>query len=179
MVIRRGCTTTKSYQTGCVCKRMPRRRTTVSSRWKARHVSLSWYVLLQMEVRYPFQLLANPKNLCFRMQCGSNPPLPYTSHNSVWFNQDITIWWIRTVLWLHHLKIHGDKHYFLLLNNCSAHKVDEGRLPPSLHLVFLPPNVTNMHQPADMGMLASINVRYKSWTMVGLLDIFNAEDRNE
>ena len=92
---------------------------------------------------------------------GSKTPLPYTNQNSARFNQDITILWIRMVLWPHHLKTHGDKHCVHLLDNYSTHKVDTGRLPPSLHLVFLPPNVTNTHQRADMGMVASLKIGYK------------------
>ena len=126
--------------------------------------------------KLPLSLVGKSKKPeCFRMLNGRDPPLPYTNQKNAWFNREVTIWWIRRVLWPHHLKNHGDKDCVLLLDNCSAHKVDEGRLPPLLHLVFLPPNVTNTHQPADMGMIASLKVGYKSKMLMGLLDVFDAE----
>ena len=88
---------------------------------------------------------------------------------------EITIWWIRVVLWPYHLKTHGDRACVLLLDNCSAHKVDTARLPSNLNILFLPPNVTNTHQPADMGMIASLKVGYKTKMLSTLLDIFDAE----
>ena len=78
------------------------------------------------------------------------------------------------VLWPHHLKTHGDKHCVLILDNCSAHKVDDGCPPSLLHIVFLPPNVTNTHQTADMGMIANLKVGHKSKMMMRLLQIFDA-----
>ena len=112
---------------------------------------------------------------CFRLRGGRDLPLPYYNQKNAWFDREVTLVWIRRVLWPNHLDKHGDKHCILLLDNCSAHKIDETRLPRKLHIVFLPPNVTNTHQPADMGMIASLKVGYKSKMLMGLLDVFDAE----
>ena len=44
-----------------------------------------------------------------------------------------------------------------------------------LKIVFLPPNVTNKHQPADMGMIASLKVGYKTKILMQLLEVFDKE----
>eukprot|EP00978_Attheya_sp_CCMP212_P033357 scaffold134313_cov31-Attheya_sp.AAC.1 len=33
-------------------------------------------------------------------------------------------------------------------------------VPANLHMMYIPPNVTNTHQPADMGMIASMKVGF-------------------
>jgi len=72
------------------------------------------------------------------------------------------------------LKRHGDVHAILLLDNCSAHKIDEKYVPKNLHILFLPPNVTDRHQPTDMGMIAGTKVGYKVLYLRALLEIFDA-----
>lgn len=42
--------------------------------------------------KVPLSIVNKPKNMCFRMQRGSKPPLPYMNQNNAWFNRDITIW---------------------------------------------------------------------------------------
>ena len=117
------------------------------------------------------------KPMCFRVQTrNGHPPIPYTNQSNAWFDQEITIWWIRVVLWPYHLKTHGDRACVLLLDNCCAHKVDTARLRSNLHILFLPPNVTNTRQPADMGMIASLKVGYKTKMLSTLLDIFDEEE---
>ena len=93
--------------------------------------------------KVPLSVVGKPKKPeCFRLLRGGKTPVPYTNQSNAWFNQEVTIWWIRRVLWPYHLKTHGDKHCVLLLNNCSENKVDEVHIPPLLHLVFLSPNVS-------------------------------------
>ena len=64
----------------------------------------------------------------------------------------------------------------LLLDNCTAHKLPPETLasfPKWLKIVFLPPNVTNKSQPADMGMIASLKIGYKTKMLLQLLKIFD------
>ena len=49
------------------------------------------------------------------------------------------------------------------------------KLPKRLTVHFLSPNVTSVHQPADMGMIASLKVGYKVIMLRKLLDIFDVE----
>ena len=79
------------------------------------------------------------------------------------------------VLWPYHLKKHGNVHCILLLDNCTAHYVDIFILPDKLHIIFLPPNVTNTHQPADMGMISTLKVGYKIVMLQEFLGVFDVE----
>ena len=63
----------------------------------------------------------------------------------------------------------------LLLDNCTAHDIDMTKLPYHLIVLFLPPNVTNTHQPADMGVIACLKVGYKTVMLEKLLSIFDVE----
>ena len=63
----------------------------------------------------------------------------------------------------------------LLVDNCTAHQMDELDLPDGLSLHFLLTNLTRSTQPSDMGMIVSIKVGYKSIELTYLLGIFNEE----
>ena len=63
----------------------------------------------------------------------------------------------------------------LLVDNCTAHQMDELDLPDGLSLHFLLTNLTHSTQPSDMGMIVSIKVGYKSIELTYLLGIFNKE----
>ena len=65
----------------------------------------------------------------------------------------------------------------LLLDNCYAHKgLDKNRLPEKIVIIFFPPNVTNQHQSADMGIIAATKVGYRAHMFSILLDIFHGPD---
>lgn len=127
-------------------------------------------------VKFPLAIIGKPKKpACFRLLPDQqNTPIPYTNQSNAWFDKFTTVWWIKHVFWPEHLKRHGDVHAILLLDNCSAHKIDEKYVPKNLHILFLPPNVTNRHQPADMGMIAGTKVGYKALYLRALLEIFDA-----
>ena len=63
----------------------------------------------------------------------------------------------------------------MLLDNCTAHYIDKHLYPYLLIILFLPPNVTNRHQPADMGMIAAIKVGYRVNLLGILLALFDVE----
>ena len=65
----------------------------------------------------------------------------------------------------------------IILDNCSAHKIDMSKIPARLLIKFLPPNVTSQHQTADMGMIAAPKAGYKALYLHNLLEIFDAPDR--
>ena len=74
-----------------------------------------------------------------------------------------------------HNKKFGRADAILLLDNCPAHNVDMTQLPSWLDMIFLPPNMTSNYQPADMGMIASLKMGYKTIMLTKLLEIFDAE----
>lgn len=85
------------------------------------------------------------------------------------------------VFWLWHQKIHGNVYCILLLDNCSAHDIDETKIPNKFIniIVYFIPNLTNKHQPASMGMIASLKVGYQIDMLGKLLQIFDANGRYE
>ena len=106
-------------------------------------------------------------------------PMPYRNQKNAWFTKDVTLWWILNVLKPAHEKKDG-RHVraILLLENCSVYKLKEDQLlmlPEWLKIVFLPPNSTNRSQPANMGMIASLKIEYKTIMIGKLLDIFDKE----
>jgi len=51
---------------------------------------------------------------------------------------------------------------------CRAHKIND-----LITVFFLPPNLTNKHQPMDMGMIAALKVGYRVVMIRGLLFVFD------
>ena len=78
------------------------------------------------------------------------------------------------MFWTRHLIENGDVNTILILDNCTVHDIDQSRLPNRLFIKFFPLNVTNRHQPADMGMIAALKAGYKSLYQKKLLAIFDA-----
>jgi DDE superfamily endonuclease len=115
------------------------------------------------------------KPTCFRLCENEEPPIAYTHQKNSWFDKVITVWWINNVFIPSHRQKWGDSDCILILDNCTAHKIDTTILPTWFHLIFRPPNMTSNFQPADMGMIASLKIGYKAIMLQKLLDIFDAE----
>ena len=54
-----------------------------------------------------------------------------------------------------------DRHIALLVDNCSAHPKDCGSDLTNVLLYFLPPNVTSIIQPCDMGIIRNLKALYR------------------
>ena len=65
--------------------------------------------------------------------------------------------------------------YILLLDNFSGHEINMIKIPDVIITIFFYNTVTNKHQTADMGMIASLKVGYWLDTLEKLLDIINAK----
>ena len=80
------------------------------------------------------------------------------------------------MFWSHHMSVNGYVNAVLLLDNCSAQTdVNPDQLPDRLTVVYLPPNMTSNHKPADMGMIASLKVGHKTTLLRNLLILFDTE----
>ena len=123
----------------------------------------------------PLAIIGKSKRpVCFDLLCGSKTPLLYKEQSNAWFDRNVTVWWINNVFWPDHLHCNGHGvNAILILDNCTAHQIDMSLLPPNLTIMFLPPNVTSRHQPADMGMIAALKAGYKSLYLHTLLCIFD------
>jgi hypothetical protein len=113
---------------------------------------------------------------CFKLYPGGIHPMAYLHQTNAWFDKEVTIYWINTVLWPWHLSQHGNVHCLLLLDNCPAHtNLDESKLPMKLIIKFFPPNCTSFLQPADQGIIACLKVGYKASMLKSLLAICDDE----
>ena len=127
--------------------------------------------------KVPMAMIGKPKSpICFTLCDNKRPPMAYMDQKNAWFDREITRWWINKVFWPHYQNKFGNSDCILLLDNCSAHHgLDDATIPKYIRIVYLPPNVTSRHQPADMGMIASLKCGYKLTMLEKLLAIFDAE----
>ena len=150
----------------------------VWSKWNIILVLHSWWEHNPVR-KMPLSAVGKLKNPeCFKLMDGARPPLQYKNQTNAWFEQKITLWWILNVFWPYHLHTEGYVNAMILLDNYSAYTLsdeEKSRLPKSIFILFLPPNVTNTHQPADMGMIASIKVGYTVTLLEQLWYIFDIE----
>ena len=121
---------------------------------------------------------------CFDLIPGTcGVPLPYINQKNAWFDQTVSLWWLKNVFWPHHTRTHGlGVTAILLLDNCTAHKELNdptyrlaNRIPDELIIIFLPPNTTSKLQPADMGIIACLKVGYKITMLRKLLTLFDED----
>ena len=111
---------------------------------------------------------------CFSLSPNGIPPIAYTHQSNAWFDKGVTLWWLNSVFWPWHVEKHGEVCCLLLLDNCSAHRVLKEQYSRFIIILFLPPRVTSWHQPADMGMIASLKVGYRVKMLDILLSLFDA-----
>jgi len=130
--------------------------------------------------KVPLCVVGKPKNpTCFQLCPGRKPPIQYFDQKSAWFDREITLKWIHFVFIPHHKKVYGELPCILLLDNFTGQKgfskVDTDNLPNWLHLVYFPANVTNRHQPCDMGIISSLKTGYKTHLLQKYLNIFDTD----
>ena len=62
------------------------------------------------------------------------------------------------VFWPHHLKYQGYVNAIITLDNSTSHDMKQFCLNIRLGNKFLTPKVNSRHQPADIGIIASLKV---------------------
>ena len=125
----------------------------------------------------PLAIIGKSKNpTCFNL---GKFPIAYKNQNKAYFTLKVTVWWIKTVFWTHHLNIQGYMNAILILDNYSSHKELDGSdvakkfgLSDRFIIIFLPPNLTSQIQTADMCMLAVLKLGYKVFMVNKLLDAY-------
>ena len=100
-------------------------------------------------------------------------PMPYTNQYNAWFDRNVTMLWINNVFWPWDLKHCGDVTFIILIHNCTSYIMDLSQLPNNLNILFLPPNVTNLHQPTYIWMIAALKFGYNSLYIHSILLIFD------
>ncbi|CAN0413013.1 unnamed protein product, partial [Pylaiella littoralis] len=93
------------------------------------------------------------------------PPCPYYAQQSAWLDSSICQRWFDEVF-VPFVKKNTGKKVVLLWDNCPGHKIKND--DPQIVIIFLPPNVTSVFQPMDMGVLFALKSQYKTEMVIRL-----------
>ena len=97
----------------------------------------------------PLLIIRKSKNpRCFRGV--QQLPTSYTNNKSAWMTSSIFHNWLVD---LERDMAKKNRFIALIVDNCAAHPKDSADNLPHIKLIFLPPNVTSLIQPCDMGII--------------------------
>ena len=107
---------------------------------------------------------------CFKSLKAAKP-LPYLFSTKAWMTQAVFGQWMTEVFVPAVTKRHGTRHVILILDNAPGHatvETWEGGAKATVHILFLPANLTSAHQPCDQGIIAALKKRYKTQMLLEL-----------
>lgn len=113
--------------------------------------------------RPPLVIGKSAKPRCFKGNRGL--PVKYVANKKAWITRSIFTEWV--VAFDCDMKRQGRK-VCLLLDNCSAHRIDDVVLT-NTEVKYFPPNCTSLIQPLDQGVIVSLKRAYRSRLMQRLL----------
>lgn len=109
-------------------------------------------------LKVPLAVISTAKNpMVFRHV--RRPPIPYYAQASAWLDSSICQRWFDEVF-VPFVKKTTGKKVALLWDNCPGHIIKND--DPQIVIIFLPPNVTSVYQPMDMGILFALKCQYKT-----------------
>lgn len=94
------------------------------------------------------------------------PPCFYFNSKKAWSNGFLFQKWIDEVF-QPYVSEHTSGQVALLVDNASSH--NNLAVPEKIELIRLPPNVTSVHQPMDMGIIRSWKARYRRLMLRGII----------
>lgn len=113
--------------------------------------------------RPPLVIGKSAKPRCFKGNRGL--PVKYVANKKAWITRAIITDWV--VAFDRDMKRQGRK-VCLLLDNCSAHRIDDVVLT-NTEVKYFPPNCTSLIQPLDQGVIVSLKRAYRSRLMQRIL----------
>ena len=113
---------------------------------------------------------ANPR--CFRGI--KKLPVTYKSNKNSWMTATLFQEWLE---WFDARLQKQKKKICLLLDNCSAHKIDDPGLQ-CIELVFLPPNTTSAIQPLDQGIIKNFKHFYRRRMLQKIVLAIDADENS-
>ena len=126
--------------------------------------------------KLPLAVVGKSKKPHFFNLCDGNPTFSYIIQANSWFDKPITRWWINCVFWPQHMSVNGDVNAVLFIYNCRVQTgMNPAQIADRLTVVYLSPNMTSKHHPADMGMITSLKVGYKKNLLRNLFSVFDME----
>ena len=93
---------------------------------------------------------------CFRGL--TSLPLSYTSNKNAWMTAEIFSNWLRE---LDREMAKKKRKIAIVIDNCAAHPKNAADDLHYVKLVFLPPNVTSLIQPCDLGIIRNLKANYR------------------
>ena len=87
------------------------------------------------------------------------PRCPYYAQSRAWLDSSICQRWFDEVF-VPFVKKTTSHNVALLWDNCAGHIIKNE--DPQIVIIFLPPNVTSVFQPMDMGILFALKCQYKT-----------------
>jgi hypothetical protein len=98
------------------------------------------------------------------------PHIDYRANSSSWMTREIFRSWLVGI----NARFRADNRKVLLLvDNCSAHRMDEPPLS-NVNVCFLPPNTTAHLQPLDAGIIRAFKAHYKARLLAHVIEQFDA-----
>ena len=85
-------------------------------------------------------------------------PLPYSNKKNAWMTGDLFRTWLAD---FEQDMAKKTRFIVVVVDNCAAHPKDSADNVPHIKLVFLPPNVTSVIQPCDMGIIRNLKANYR------------------
>ena len=85
-------------------------------------------------------------------------PIPYTNSANAWMTASIFRQWL---VEFNRDMTKENLHVALVVDKCAAHPKDSADELSHIKLFFLPPNVTSLIQPCDMGIIRNLKAMYR------------------
>ena len=104
----------------------------------------------------------NPR--CFKTL---KPCLPYKANKKAWMTRDLFNAWL---LEFDKGRRDAKRNALLLLDNCPVHTVGEDINLTHTKVLMLPPNLTSVMQPMDMGVIKAMKSHYRSLLCAKMLN---------
>ena len=99
-------------------------------------------------------------------------PVTYRCNSNSWMTAKLFQDWLRS---FDSSLEKQNKKICLLLDNCSAHKIDENELK-YIELVYFPPNITSSNQPLDQGIIKNFKHNYRHRVLQKILISIDADE---
>ena len=85
-------------------------------------------------------------------------PLPYSNNKNAWMTGDLFRTWLAD---FEQDMAKKNRFIVVVVDHCAAYPKDSADNLPHIKLVFLPPNVTSVIQPCDMGIIRNLKANYR------------------
>ena len=122
--------------------------------------------------KIPMVMIGKSKNPhCFRRK---RIPLRYLSQKRAWMDANLFQKWFDEVF-APSVRQWTTRKVVLILDNCPGHVLVNNY--SYIEIVYLPPNVTSVYQPMDMGIIISLKRRYKKKLVLKLLEAIENWDQ--